>query len=725
MNKFKMDLHIHTPASKCYKGPKNDAEYFEILKSASEQNLDIIAITDHNTIAGYEKMMQLKDEVYNKIAFLETYQNESYRMKEEYDDMAKKKSMFDKILILPGVEVTVNPGVHILVIGNVTDVDVLSNILTEVGYTKEKRGSDSDNAIDVDIINFLKLSQLEGLIVSAPHMDSKNGIFNEMDGHYRASVMRNHVITSFSINSDNQKENIIRMFKSDPEYKRDNMPAFINCSDAHEASAVGNKYSFVELEGKTFLDLVSLFDYPEGRISDTDDNSLVDIIQNILEDNEAILLGKSSENVDDIAKVLCAVLNEDVQVLVFGVDDALGLVGVNNVENCFEDKIDKALELITSSACSLGYSIKSYKLGNGKYVFILGLKQSERYLWYLKKDKEVYHMNGNKPELSSLEDIERIVYENTLRDLIQIEQKDEERLNQANIQINSIKYRTDKVYTMKKIVKGCFPILHYCDINVCDSSKLSEDDIKNIPENGTIKGNVYYIFKNAIRLNNAILRFSCPTALLSDEILEKATIYTVNENSIVIVKGGGTHYIPKDGKIFGVNEDFIILSPKAERYFDMRVLLAWMKSSLFVWYIGRKLDSIDLYSPSVLTNAVFPSEKLMNSQLMIDIVDNIIKIEYDFLNKYGIQDAKCETNCYGECSDSCLLSDMVMQHNETICNETRKLDEYLFDLFEIEMDGKQWISADIKADGIYDIWQDINRGEDKEQMIDSKTFIDK
>lgn len=29
---YKVDLHIHTPASTCYKGTKDDEEYFRILK---------------------------------------------------------------------------------------------------------------------------------------------------------------------------------------------------------------------------------------------------------------------------------------------------------------------------------------------------------------------------------------------------------------------------------------------------------------------------------------------------------------------------------------------------------------------------------------------------------------------------------------------------------------------------------------------------------------------
>ena len=56
---FKMDLHIHTPSSKCYKKTytSNEEEYIKILDEAFENGIGIIAITDHNTVKGYYEMM--------------------------------------------------------------------------------------------------------------------------------------------------------------------------------------------------------------------------------------------------------------------------------------------------------------------------------------------------------------------------------------------------------------------------------------------------------------------------------------------------------------------------------------------------------------------------------------------------------------------------------------------------------------------------------------------
>jgi predicted metal-dependent phosphoesterase TrpH len=51
-----MDLHLHTPASIDYQQP--DVSYLDILRRAEMRGLEIIAFTDHNTVAGYRKMQE-------------------------------------------------------------------------------------------------------------------------------------------------------------------------------------------------------------------------------------------------------------------------------------------------------------------------------------------------------------------------------------------------------------------------------------------------------------------------------------------------------------------------------------------------------------------------------------------------------------------------------------------------------------------------------------------
>ena len=46
---YKADLHLHTPASRDYEKP--GVTYLEWLRKVVDQGLDIVAATDHNTVA--------------------------------------------------------------------------------------------------------------------------------------------------------------------------------------------------------------------------------------------------------------------------------------------------------------------------------------------------------------------------------------------------------------------------------------------------------------------------------------------------------------------------------------------------------------------------------------------------------------------------------------------------------------------------------------------------
>ena len=55
MHWHNIDLHLHTPASSDFQQP--DVDYLDILRRAETRGLAIIAFTDHNTLAGYKRMM--------------------------------------------------------------------------------------------------------------------------------------------------------------------------------------------------------------------------------------------------------------------------------------------------------------------------------------------------------------------------------------------------------------------------------------------------------------------------------------------------------------------------------------------------------------------------------------------------------------------------------------------------------------------------------------------
>lgn len=60
-NFIPVDLHVHTPASKCYKGMTNDEEYINIIQNYFKKGIRVIAITDHNTVKGYKELCRIKN----------------------------------------------------------------------------------------------------------------------------------------------------------------------------------------------------------------------------------------------------------------------------------------------------------------------------------------------------------------------------------------------------------------------------------------------------------------------------------------------------------------------------------------------------------------------------------------------------------------------------------------------------------------------------------------
>jgi histidinol phosphatase-like PHP family hydrolase len=84
------DLHLHTPASSDYE--ETDRTYLEILQKAEERGLNIIAFTDHNTVAGYRSMVHEIDEL-EFLERLERLRPDEKRRLHEY------RRLLNKILV--------------------------------------------------------------------------------------------------------------------------------------------------------------------------------------------------------------------------------------------------------------------------------------------------------------------------------------------------------------------------------------------------------------------------------------------------------------------------------------------------------------------------------------------------------------------------------------------------------------------------------------------------
>lgn len=154
----KLDLHIHTPGSKDYTWKydksEEEKEYIEFLNRFIESDLDAIAVTDHNTIKGYEKILSI------------------IQSNDELKEQLKNK------YILPGVEITCF-GRHFLVyFSEKMEIKEVKKFLVECGIDEDE-GDENASADRVTPLTLCDLAKKYNGIVVLPHADSNKGFLKD------------------------------------------------------------------------------------------------------------------------------------------------------------------------------------------------------------------------------------------------------------------------------------------------------------------------------------------------------------------------------------------------------------------------------------------------------------------------------------------------------------------------------------------------------------------
>jgi len=164
-----IDLHIHTPASGDYQEP--EVTYLQILQRAEARGLDIIAITDHNTVAGYR---QMQDEI-RQLKFLEEL---GRLLPEEQARLDEYRRLFDKLLVLPGFEFTATFGFHILgIFPPDKPVREIEHLLIDLNIPTDQLddGSATVGATSDVLTAYSRIAAAGGLVIAA-HANSSNGV---------------------------------------------------------------------------------------------------------------------------------------------------------------------------------------------------------------------------------------------------------------------------------------------------------------------------------------------------------------------------------------------------------------------------------------------------------------------------------------------------------------------------------------------------------------------
>lgn len=169
MKWYRADLHLHTIASSDYEEPQST--YVDWIRRVTEQELDIVAITDHNTVAGI-------DAIRKKIEWLTRLERDGRLTKEEAAELKEWREFGEKTLVLPGFEFTATFGFHILgIFPPETSVRQLEHVLLTLKVAPDKLDLGStETGASSDVLTAYRVIHEAGGIAIAAHANSTHGV---------------------------------------------------------------------------------------------------------------------------------------------------------------------------------------------------------------------------------------------------------------------------------------------------------------------------------------------------------------------------------------------------------------------------------------------------------------------------------------------------------------------------------------------------------------------
>jgi PHP domain len=244
----KLDLHLHTPASKCFAERSVTAE--AIVDAAVAKGLDGIAVTDHNSGACVD----------------------------DIKSAAAKKGL----AVFPGVEITCmggKDGIHVIALFDVNcGTKEVESLLGNLGLKPSQYG-EVNTIVEKDPLTVASIINERGGLSVLAHANSSKGALQDMRGEQRTALIQCPAIKGVE-GTDFQDADAARNHKrvvdlldgSDPTYKR--KLAAYQASDnptaardgRHGIEGIGSRCAYFKLDQINIEGLAQCLADPDVRI---------------------------------------------------------------------------------------------------------------------------------------------------------------------------------------------------------------------------------------------------------------------------------------------------------------------------------------------------------------------------------------------------------------------------------------------------------------------------
>ena len=218
----KVDLHIHTPESTCYSEPSVTPE--QIVDAATSAGLEVMAITDHNTVEAIDDIRRLAEK--------------------------------NDLLVFPGVELSTKGGHFIALFELDTPVASLEDFLDNVGIDREGWG-DAATVADGDVDEVLRKIEERGGLAIAAHIERWPSGFLQTNEPRRVKAMihGSRYLSALEITVPQNKG----LWNAGQVRGYPKKYACIQGSDAHALDEIGRRPVYIQMERVGLKALHSVF----------------------------------------------------------------------------------------------------------------------------------------------------------------------------------------------------------------------------------------------------------------------------------------------------------------------------------------------------------------------------------------------------------------------------------------------------------------------------------
>ncbi len=246
----KLDLHTHTPASRCYRFPEHTPE--QIVQAALDKGLDGIAITDHNTAVSIQAIQTAAQDT--------------------------------GLVIFPGVEISMSEGFHVVALFNPSASQAqVENFLGAIGILAEDYGR-SQAICTQSVYKVIQTIRERGGLAILAHIDGPKGAFYAMTGERNGKVTVPAACRKLFNEANYHAVEVMGSrlpdgFDAKHQLKR--FPAFYQASDnpdpekptKHSLDGLGLRHTWFKLDQIDLEGLRQCFADPNVRIQQMDEHT--------------------------------------------------------------------------------------------------------------------------------------------------------------------------------------------------------------------------------------------------------------------------------------------------------------------------------------------------------------------------------------------------------------------------------------------------------------------